>query len=119
MRTLRVLVVDDNELVGQSVLRVLRPHTVVHERDPIRALGLALTQPFDGILVDVDMPDITGIEFIAKLEEYAPQIARKAVVLTGSSEVDEGEVATPLVWKPFTREDVDRLYWWWTGGDKE
>jgi 6-phosphogluconolactonase/glucosamine-6-phosphate isomerase/deaminase/CheY-like chemotaxis protein len=67
----KILVVDDSEndliLTGRQIK--LRGGTATPMSDAGRALEALNTQTFDGILVDVKMPNIDGIAFLQKLRE--------------------------------------------------
>lgn len=64
VRHLRLLVVDDVDMNRQMILRALRKegHQMQEAADGQAALQLALAQPFDVILMDVDMPVMSGLE---------------------------------------------------------
>jgi signal transduction histidine kinase/CheY-like chemotaxis protein len=64
VRPLRLLVVDDVDMNRQMILRALRKdgHQMQEAADGQAALQLALAQPFDVILMDVDMPVMSGLE---------------------------------------------------------
>jgi DNA-binding NtrC family response regulator len=64
---LSVLIIDDEEVV-LSVTRVFLERfgdmTVSTTKSAKESLSLLNTQTFDAIIVDYDMPDINGIEFL-------------------------------------------------------
>ncbi len=117
MLRLRILLLGDNPLAAQAACLQLKPHDVIHVMTGPEALELACDEDFDGILVDVGMPGMSGPDFIAALHARRPEVAARAVLLTGMTRFDDQKAAAPLIWKPLTREDAERLYWWWTGGD--
>ena len=61
-------------------------HDVTVCPDGLTAVAALQSYSFDCILVDLDMPGLSGIEVIAKAKELAPQT--DAVVLTGKSSLD-------------------------------
>ena len=83
----RVLVVDDEDLVLRAVKRVLqRDHDVITTSSAIEALALSgQGEPFDLILCDLMMPDMTGMELHAELERAEPGYAARMVFLTGGA----------------------------------
>jgi CheY-like chemotaxis protein len=79
-----VLIVDDEELVLRSLKRLLDAHDVVCVDSPRKALQLLETEaPFDVILSDITMPDMTGVDFYEALLKTRPEVARRLVFLSG------------------------------------
>lgn len=103
----RVLVVDDEPIVGHAFARVLRrEHDVTVRTCPAEALaGLAGGERYDIIFCDVSMPSMTGGEFHAALEQVAPSMSARIVFVTGSvSEATSslfGSVPNMVLSKPF------------------
>lgn len=84
-KRLRILVVDDEDLVRRSLARLLRDHEIVQAANGDEALELALAEEFDGILCDLLMPRMDGLEFYQALNARRPEQASRVVFLTGSS----------------------------------
>jgi signal transduction histidine kinase len=85
-RRARVLVIDDEPALCQIVYRVLSPeHDVVIAKDARAALQLLATDPIDVVLCDLMMPEMSGMEFHARLSETAPEIADRVLFLTGGA----------------------------------
>jgi CheY-like chemotaxis protein len=84
-RRARVLVVDDDPLVGRMVKRVLHDHDVVTCTHPASALVHAIGEEFDVILCDVMMPDMTGMEFHERLARERPRLADGIIFITGGA----------------------------------
>ena len=84
-RRARILVVDDEPLVGRAVQRILAPHEVVACASGAAALAELSSGPFDVVLCDLMMPEMTGIELHARLAAEAPEVARRIVFLTGGA----------------------------------
>jgi two-component system response regulator PilR (NtrC family) len=45
---------------------------VTHVADPTVALTLAVTRPWDLVIADLDLPIMSGLEFVAALRRMAP-----------------------------------------------
>lgn len=108
----RVLVIDDEELILRTVARALRPHEVTCTDSARKALALLETdRPFDVILSDLMMPDMTGMEFYEELLKTHPELSDTVVFLSGgalSSRVSDFLAVVPNLYldKPF---QVERL----------
>ena len=82
-KNLRILVVDDEPVIGESIVYALeRPHRkVVVAQDGQEALALAAKEKFDVVITDHRMPRTGGLELVRKLREG--DYAGKIVVLSG------------------------------------
>ena len=82
--TIRVLVVDDNELLRAGLVTVLASdpaiEVVAQAPDGPTAVSLAMDLRPDVVLMDVEMPGGDGITAIAQLRERAPSV--RCLVLT-------------------------------------
>ena len=82
----RVLVIDDDLLVGRAIRRQLDSHDVEVETDPQRALErLVGGDDFDVVFCDLMMPTLDGAELHAELSRARPELADRIVVITGGA----------------------------------
>ena len=82
----RILVVDDEPIVGAAIRRTLNPeHDVTVAKSGREALELISKADFDLILSDVLMPEISGIDLYELLKESSPAILEKMVFITGGA----------------------------------
>jgi two-component system, cell cycle sensor histidine kinase and response regulator CckA len=86
-----VLIVDDNvELVGSlyAVLMTAEPHRieVVTASRGDEGLAVARARGFDVAIVDVKLPDASGVDLISKLREASP--FGEVVLITGFATMD-------------------------------
>ena len=103
----RVLVVDDERLIGAALERTLRAH---HDVVPLSSAKDALSriaegERFDVIVTDLMMPDLTGMELHARVLLIAPDQARRMIFMTGGAfTAAAGEflqrVPNPIIDKP-------------------
>jgi CheY-like chemotaxis protein len=86
-RALRVLVVDDEETIRRFVERVLREggYEIALAANGKEALAAAQAHgPFDLLLTDLMMPEMTGDELARQLRQAEPKL--KVLYLTGFSD---------------------------------
>ncbi len=112
----RVLVVDDEPIIGRAVRRMLAPeHEVValtSAREALERIGRG--ERFDVILCDLNMPDMTGTDFRDALATVAPEKAERMILLTGGTFTQDAEaflarVGNPRIEKPFDGEALRGL----------
>ncbi len=107
----RVLVVDDFRQARESIADVLRAagHTVHCAASGSEALKLLSTESFDLVVTDLQMPGMSGLEFIAALQlrPHGAQIIMVTAHATVASAVEAmRRGAFDFIEKPF---DVDQL----------
>jgi len=82
----RVVVVDDEPLVGRSIRRALRHHDVQVFSSGKEAIdALCSAEPFDVVFCDLMMPEVSGMEVFATVVERRPEIASRFVFMTGGA----------------------------------
>jgi PAS domain S-box-containing protein len=82
----RILVVDDDVIVGRTIARVLRGHevrVVTSGRQALDAFGRG--ERFDVILCDLMMPEMTGMDLHAELARRDRDQADRMVFITGGA----------------------------------
>ena len=87
-------------------------HEVTVCPDGLTAVAALNKNTYDCILVDLDMPGLSGIEVIAKCKQMSPDT--EAVVLTGKSSLDTAVAALrhgafDYLTKPYKLSDLDAL----------
>jgi len=94
-RPLQILLAEDNEVNQRLAVRLLEKqgHQVVIAANGREALNALEQQPFDAILMDVQMPEMNGFEATAairekerKLHTHTPIIAMTARAIKGDRE---------------------------------
>ena len=112
--SLRVIVADDSKVMRQIVIRTLRQAgygdwEVTEATNGAEALELALSQRPDLVLSDWNMPEMTGIDLLRKLNASGADIPLGFITSEGSPqmrELAESEGALFLIAKPFTPDSV-------------
>jgi PAS domain S-box-containing protein len=111
----RVLVVDDEELIGRAIAGILRKRfdvTTATHADQARAL---LAEPFDLILCDINMPELSGVDLYQQVTAERPELADRFVFITGGARTERDRAfveaeADRVIGKPFDpRELLARL----------
>ena len=109
----RVLVIDDEEGVIKTLGRILgQTHDVEGTPDATEALRMvSRSAPFDVIFCDVMMPQLSGMEFLARLTLMKPEQADKVVFMTGGAFSPEARAfvahtSHKVIEKPFTAEAI-------------
>ncbi|MGA2656586.1 MAG: HD domain-containing phosphohydrolase [Verrucomicrobiota bacterium] len=108
----RILVVDDEQVVLAALRETLRleGYEVFAVEDPIEGLRLLRANAFSVILIDQQMPGLTGLEFLAQAKQLQPNATRiliTAVLSLGTviDSINKGEVYRFIV-KPWLREEL-------------
>ena len=111
----KILVVEDSRLVHKMYEVMLRPIILLSAFDGREGLDkLRQSTDVDLIILDINMPKMTGLEFLAQVKAI-PDLAKIPVIIV-STEGKEEEVARGLqsgaaayLRKPFQREDLLRI----------
>lgn len=88
---LKVLIVEDDIIDGKQLQRLLSKTTlpiskIIHTEYLERALALLDTDDFDIALLDLNLPDSSGIDTVVEVNEKHPYLAN--VVITGFDRED-------------------------------
>lgn len=107
----RVLVVDDEETVRKLLQRILegagyQVATAANGKEALYKVSLGETEL---VLLDIKMPEMSGIEVLSKLTTESPDIC--AIMVTSVVETETAVEAMKLgaydyILKPFDRDDV-------------
>ncbi|HEY3877528.1 MAG TPA: response regulator [Trebonia sp.] len=107
----RILVVEDDPeaaLFAAYALEKRGRFTVTHTADPLTALALAASEPWDLALTDLDLPVISGIELIAALRRVAPGLPVILVTNHSRDEFSDADGCQPdgLLVKPVSADKL-------------
>lgn len=106
LRGARVLLVDDHDDLAENLEEILGDEGAQVLRATTASEALALAQdPFEVALVDIGLPDATGLSLLPKLKE-AGDSDSEVLVITGSASLDDAIAAVKAgaydyVLKPF------------------
>ena len=110
-KDIRILVVDDQDIVRVALLRTLRKHgfTCLEASDAFKTLEILDKERIDLVLSDIKMPGMNGLSLVKAVAHRIPEIAFVMV-----SSVDNAEMAMEClrqgaygyVLKPFKTNDI-------------
>ncbi len=112
MQRSKILIVDDEENILSALKRLFRneDYEILTAQSGEEALSTLEQQPVDLIISDLKMPNMNGIEFLAKAKEMNPGALR--IMLTGHADlksviqaIDRGEVYRFLL-KPWNNDEL-------------
>lgn len=105
-----ILVVDDDPGVRQSLMRVLQAHgyRAIGAGSCSEALREALAQPPDVIVMDLMMPERSGLDTIRALRSQPPLASVRAIALTAGPVVpdDAASLFQRILLKPCSSADL-------------
>jgi signal transduction histidine kinase len=109
----RILVIDDEPMIGRVITQILsRGHDVVFVQGAQAALEvLEHDTRFDVVLCDLAMPGMSGSEVVEILGARWPALAARTILMTGGAIIERArklldETELPVLYKPFTAADL-------------
>ncbi len=114
-KPVRVLVVDDEPTLLRALEALLQKkgHVVTALDSPIQAMQHLARDDFDVALLDIKMPDLSGLELLSAVKHRRPEV--EVVMMTGHATVETAVAALKAgayeyLTKPFENvEDVARV----------
>jgi DNA-binding NtrC family response regulator len=107
----RILIVDDDQGTLASLSRAfaLEGYTTLTASSAARGLERLAEEPVDAILSDVVMPEMDGLDFLARVREQAPDVP--VILMSGQATVETAVKATRLGALDFVEKPIglDRL----------
>jgi two-component system, LytTR family, response regulator len=109
---MRVLIIDDEPLAQTALVRILndRPDIEAFEcaGDAVEALEKLKQKSYDVLLLDIRMPEISGIELADRLREKGPPLPSLIFVTAFEKHAVEAfeKQAVDYVLKPFSAERI-------------
>jgi len=110
-RSLRILVVDDQEIICELVAEYLRTdgHEAAVATTGRRALELFASETFDLVITDQSMPEMNGVQLANSVKSIEPQIP--VILLTGFGEEMQALGSRPesvdlVIGKPVSAADL-------------
>lgn len=110
-RKLRVMIVDDEPIVGKRLAPALEKHGFEVEAflDPAKALARLKEQEFDIVVTDFRMEELDGIQVLTHIMESCPQT--RVILITGYATVEVAREALvkgafDFIAKPFKPKEL-------------
>ena len=90
MEPMRVFIVDDEDDFRETIVKRLNARKIQAEgaASGIKALEVLKEKDFDVIVLDINMPDMDGIETLRHIKMMKPEI--EVIMLTGHASVEFG-----------------------------
>jgi DNA-binding response OmpR family regulator len=111
---MKILVIDDDELVRRTVMKILRSdgHEVVCAADGSAGMALFRTEAPEMVITDIIMPEQEGIETILAIRRENPRA--RIIAISGGGQFGNVEVlkmaqllgADDIIAKPFRAHDL-------------
>lgn len=104
-KSISLLVIDDDELMLQLLQKILGDFVVYAFTNAEEALQSDYFDVCEAVIVDVNLPGLTGIEFLEKIRNEQNEIA--VILITGINDIDLAVSAVKfgaddMILKPFT-----------------
>ncbi len=110
---MRILIIEDDATIAANLYDFLaaRGHSVDAAADGVTGLHLAITHPFDAIVLDLGLPGMDGLALMQKLREEV-HIDIPVLVLTARDTLDDrleglARGADDYLVKPFSLKEVE------------
>lgn len=114
MRKPRILIVDDERNIRVALEEALTPleAEIASVADGREAMEALKRHAADVVLLDLQMPEMTGMELLRSLEQVSPQT--RVIVITAHGTIGDAVEATKLgavdfVQKPFSAAEIRSL----------
>jgi DNA-binding response OmpR family regulator len=111
---MKILVIDDDELVRRMVTRVLRAagHDVATAENGLRGMALIRKERPQIVITDIIMPEQEGLETILEIRRDNSEI--KVIAMSGSASIGSTDILTmarllgadEVLHKPFRAEEL-------------
>jgi CheY-like chemotaxis protein len=114
---MKILLVDDEPEVCRLFKAMVEPLGVEvrTSSDSQEAASILEKEKFDGIMLDIAMPNLDGFELTRKIRSTPPNQQAPIIVITGLDDVDTMRRAfeagaTFFIGKPFSREKIYAIF---------
>ncbi len=118
----KILIVDDEKDMLALLKRIIleeQEYDITLESNPLKALESFKTSPFDLVITDLKMPQMSGIELLEAIKKIRPNVS--VIILTAYATIETAveairKGADDYITKPFRRErillTIDKVMKW-------
>ena len=106
-----ILIVDDEEFIRLSLQQILseEDYNVILNESGTEALRTVTEEEIDLVLLDLNLPDMSGLEILRRIKQLQPQIL--TIIMTGFASVESAVEAIKLgaydyIKKPFKADAI-------------
>lgn len=82
-----ILLIDDNQDIGELITVGLRPHSVTHARSFCEAEQALKASSYDLLIIDINLPDGNGFDFCMRLSQNPQYQNVPKIILSAEKEV--------------------------------
>ena len=109
-----VLVVDDSRTMRLALIRALNSlgfRNITEAANGRQALELVLTKPFDLMLLDMEMPEMNGMEVLVAIKANRDLSGMPVIVISGAEQTEsavnciEASAEMGALWRAMTDAD--------------
>lgn len=107
---MRILLVEDDEMIGQSLQKLLKSHVVNWVKDTFAAEYTLNLEAYDLVLLDLGLPKRSGLEFLEQLRAKGMTIP--VLIITARDSIEDRVLgldcgADDYLLKPFAVEELE------------
>ena len=86
-RRQKVVIIEDELALGKALATLLtRAHfDVTHYGDPVEGMGAAAESDIDVVLLDINLPHVSGLDILRDLKAKRPDV--EVIMMTGQASV--------------------------------
>jgi signal transduction histidine kinase len=110
VRSIRVLVVDDDPIVGACTMAMIEDlgHVPIEAASAADALEVLRSElDVDIVITDYAMPEMNGSQLATEIRRIRPHVP--VVVATGYAEIPDNALSLPRLDKPYQQQDLAAL----------
>lgn len=107
---MRILLVEDDEMIGQSLQMALKMHVVNWVKDSFAAEHTLLLESYDLILLDLGLPKRSGLDYLVMLRKKG--VSTPVLIITARDAIEDRVKgldcgADDYLLKPFAIEELE------------